>query len=82
MEQILAEMNDNHMFKAKRILEINPEHELFNVLRNLHSAGADAEDFKDYCSLLYDQALLIEGITPEDPVGFANKVAKLMAKGK
>jgi molecular chaperone HtpG len=30
---------------------------------------------------LYDQALLMEGITPEDPVGFANKVAKLMAKG-
>ncbi|MDU4959217.1 MAG: molecular chaperone HtpG [Sporomusaceae bacterium] len=81
MEQILAEMN-NSMFKAKRILEINPDHELFSSLKRLHANGAASEDFKDYCSLLYDQALLIEGITPTDPVSFANKVAKLMARGE
>lgn len=80
MEQVLAEMN-NSMFKAKRILEINPQHELFSVLQQLHQADASAEQFKDYCNLLYDQALLIEGITPPDPVEFANKVARLMAKG-
>lgn len=79
MEQILAEMN-NTMFKAKRILELNPEHELFAVLKGLYETGADSEDFKDYCGLLYDQALLMEGITPEDPIHFANKVAKLMAR--
>ena len=81
MEQILSEMDNNPMFKAKRILEINPDHQLFTVLKDLFAAGADSEGFKDYCSLLYDQALLIEGMTPEDPVAFANKVAKLMAKG-
>ena len=79
MEQTFAAM-DNPMFKAKRILEINPHHELFSRLKEIHEAGKDSQDFKDYCDLLYTQALLIEGILPENPVDFANKVAKLMAK--
>lgn len=79
MEQVFAEM-DNPMFKAQRILEVNPHHELFERLRSVHEAGADSEAFKEYCDLLYTQALLIEGILPEDPIRFANQVAKLMAK--
>ena len=79
MEQTFAEM-DNPLFKAKRILELNPHHDLFGRLQKLHEAGKDSQDFKDYCDLLYTQALLIEGILPENPVDFANKVAKLMAK--
>lgn len=79
MEQTFAEMN-NPMFKAKRILEINPHHALFEKLKELHAAGKDSADFKEYCDLLYTQALLIEGILPENPVEFANKLAKLMAK--
>ena len=79
MEQTFADMK-NPLFKAKRILEINPHHELFQRLQQLHTAGKDSQDFKDYCDLLYTQALLIEGILPENPVDFANKVAKLMAK--
>ena len=79
MEQTFADM-DNPFFKAKRILEINPHHDLFARLQSLHEAGKDSEGFKDYCDLLYTQALLIEGILPDNPVDFANKVAKLMAK--
>ncbi len=79
MEQILAEMNQG-MFKASRILELNPTHELFGTLKNLHETAPDSESFKDYCDLLYGQALLMEGLAPEDPVSFANLVAKLMAK--
>lgn len=79
MEQAFADA-PSPMFKARRILEINPGHELFARLQELHEAGKDNESFKDYCDLLYTQALLIEGILPEDPIGFANKVAKLMAK--
>ncbi len=79
MEQNLSDM-DNPMFKAKRILEINPHHELFAKLNEVHDAGKDSSEFKDYCDMLYTQALLIEGILPDDPVAFANKVAKLMAK--
>jgi molecular chaperone HtpG len=80
MEQILAEMQKT-TFKASRILELNPEHELFSVLKNLFATAPDSESFKDYCELLYGQALLLEGLTPEDPVSFASKVAGLMARG-
>ena len=79
MEHTFAEM-DNPMFKAKRILELNPHHALFSRLQSLHDAESDNQDFKDYCDLLYTQALIIEGLPPENPVDFANKVAKLMAK--
>ena len=79
MEHTFAEM-DNPMFKAKRILELNPHHALFSRLQSLHDVGSDNKDFKDYCDLLYTQALIIEGLPPENPVDFANKVAKLMAK--
>lgn len=79
MEQTFAEM-DNPLFKAKRILEINPHHELFARLQTIHEGGKDSQEFKDYCDMLYTQALLIEGILPENPVEFANKLAKLMAK--
>ena len=77
MEQILSEM-DKSMYKAKRILELNPEHELFSVLKNVHTESPTSENFKDYCELLYGQALLMEGLTPEDPIEFANKIARLM----
>lgn len=79
MEQTFSEMK-NPLFKAQRILEINPHHELFARLQELHKAGKETLEFKDYCDLLYTQALLIEGILPENPVDFANKVAKLMTK--
>lgn len=79
MEQILAEANRT-MFKASRVLELNPHHALFAVLKQLYEADPGSDAFKDYCGMLYDQALLIEGLPPEDPVGFANKVAALMAK--
>ena len=79
MEQAFAAAN-NPMLKARRILEINPQHELFSKLTAVHDQGKDSQSFKDYCNLLYDQALLLEGIMPDDPVAFANKVASLMAK--
>lgn len=79
MEQILSEMN-NTMYKASRILELNPDHDVFTVLKTLHETAPDAESFKDYCDLLYVQAMLIEGLLPEDPISFANKVSNLMAR--
>lgn len=79
MEQVFAETN-NPMFKAKRILEINPKHDLFARLQKIHEAGKDTQQFKDYCNLLYAQALLIEGIMPDDPASIANQIAQLMAK--
>lgn len=79
MEQVFADAN-NPMFKAKRILEINPHHQLFKRLQTVHNQGKTSQEFKDYCDLLFTQALLIEGILPENPSSIANKIAALMAK--
>ena len=79
MEKTFAQMN-NPFFKAMRILEINPNHALFKKLVDVHAGGKDSAEFKDFCNLLYAQALLIEGILPPNPVEFAEKIATLMAK--
>lgn len=79
MEQAFAGA-DNPFMKARRILEINPHHELFNKLKTLHDGETNEDAFKEYSELLYDQALLLEGIMPEDPVVFAQRLSKMMAK--
>lgn len=81
MEQILSEMNRTGI-KASRILELNPNHAVFTALKQVYEQDAQAPAFSDYCQLLYAQALLIEGILPDDPVAFANQIATLMAQGK
>lgn len=82
MEQVLSEMEQAPTFKASRILEINPNHQIFNVLQQIHEVG-ETDKLKEYSNLLYSQAMLVEGFTLEDPVEFANKMAELMvAAGK
>jgi molecular chaperone HtpG len=77
MEQILSEM-DQTMMRAKRILEINPNHGVFDTIKKLYEADPGSPLVKDYSELLYGQASLVEGFTLDDPVEFANKVAELM----
>jgi molecular chaperone HtpG len=77
MEKVLAQMPDaGEKMKAKRILEINPEHPLLQTLRRVHSARP--EKLHDIAWLLYDQACLMEGLPIEDPMGFSKKLAQLM----
>lgn len=79
MEKTFAAMN-NPFFKAMRILELNPNHELFKKLSGLHALGKDSADFKRFCNLLYAQALLIEGIMPENAAEVAADLAEIMSK--
>ncbi len=62
---------------SEKILEINGGHEVFEALRRLHDAG-ETEKLAAYSEILYAQALLIEGLSLEDPVAYANSVCKLM----
>ena len=66
MEQLLAE-NDQMMYKAKRILEINPEHQVFATLQKIYDQDPNSQMLKEFSQLLYGQALLLEGISLEDP---------------
>lgn len=79
MEQAFA-MANAPMFKAQRILELNPKHILFAKLQAAHAAGKDSQEFRDFCGLLFDQALLLDGMIPEDPAALARQIARMMAK--
>lgn len=79
MEKILATMPNNPNLKADRILEINTNHEIFNTLKE--SFEQDKEKFGLYAEVLYNQALLIEGLSISDPVEFTNNICKLISKG-
>ena len=77
MEKVLNSMPTDQKIKAQRVLEINPEHEIFGKLKSL-SEGGDKDKLGKYAKLLYDQALLIEGMSIEDPVEFSNLICELM----
>lgn len=80
MEKVLNAMpqNDSNKVKAEKALEINPNHPIFEKLKDLYAN--DKDKLKDYAKLLYDQALLIEGMSIDNPVEFANLVCELMTK--
>lgn len=77
MEKVLNSMPTDQKVHAQRILEINPEHEIFGKLNAVKEAG-DSDKLGKYARLLYDQALLIEGISIENPVEFSNLICELM----
>jgi len=76
MEKILSTMPNSEGVHADKVLELNQSHPIFGKLKSAEKD--DPERFTLYTELLYDQARLIEGLPLEDPVEFANRVAKLM----
>jgi molecular chaperone HtpG len=77
MEKVLNAMPDNPAdIHAEKILEINTNHPIFEKLKD--SYDNDKERLKKLSSVLYNQAMLIEGLTIEDPVQYANDVYELM----
>ncbi|CAK7067324.1 molecular chaperone HtpG [Tissierella sp.] len=76
MEKILSQMPDNQGIKADKILEINVHHHVFDTLKSAFEN--DKDKLKLYTNLLYNQALLIEGLPIEDPIEFTNNICKLM----
>lgn len=79
MEKVLNSMpqNENNQVKAEKILELNASHPIFAKLKELYAS--DKDKLTDYAKLLYSQALLIEGLSIENPVEFTNLVCGLMA---
>ena len=77
MEKVLNAMPDNPAdIRAEKILEINTGHKVFEKLKDAYDN--DREKLKKLSNVLYNQALLIEGLTIEDPVQYANDVFELM----
>ncbi|MGI6586963.1 MAG: molecular chaperone HtpG [Lutisporaceae bacterium] len=76
MEKVLNSMPNSPDIKADKVLEINTNHEVFKSLKEAYEKDKDKLDL--YTNLLYNQALLIEGLPISDPVEFTNNICKIM----
>ncbi|MNC34083.1 Chaperone protein HtpG [compost metagenome] len=76
MEKILKAMPNGQEVQADKVLEINIHHDVFKSLKA--AAEGDKEKLGLYTNLLYNQALLIEGLQVNDPVQFTNDICKIM----
>lgn len=77
MEKVLNAMPVENKVKADRVLELNADHPLFAKLEALQASG-DTDTLKTYADVLFTQAQLIEGILPEDPAEYSEKVLQLL----
>jgi molecular chaperone HtpG len=80
MEKILKAMNQD-VPEAKRILELNPDHPIMQVMTSMYEKNKEDAKLADYCELLFDQALLTEGSPIKDPLKFTKLVSELMVTG-
>jgi len=78
MEKVLNALPNQEKVSAERVLEINANHPIFQKLCDLYQN--DKDTLKQYASLLYTQALLIEGVKIDNPLEFSNQICELMTK--
>jgi molecular chaperone HtpG len=77
MEKTFAKMpTDGDVVKASKILELNPEHPVFEKLKTLYAT--DKDKLSDYANILYSQALLVEGVPLDDPLAYSDLVFKIL----
>ncbi len=79
MAHLLKEQpgSDEGVPEAKIVMEVNVDHPVFAVLKEAQDSG-DTQKVKDYTTILFDQALLVEGLPIEDPLQFAQRISALM----
>ncbi len=76
MEKVMQQMPDGQGMKAQKVLELNVDHDVFKALQKAYET--DEAKLTLYTELLYNQAMLIEGLPIADPVQFTNDISKLM----
>ena len=76
MQEIMRAVGQAGMNQAKPILEINPNHEIVIKLKTMRKGPA----FENISLLLYEQALLQEGVKLENPSGFVKRLNSVLAK--
>ena len=80
MENVLNSMPTDEKIQAERVLEINAKHGILEALTKAFAFEDDRATVDKYTNLLYNQALLIEGLPVDDPVAFSNAICDLMVK--
>ena len=76
MEKVLSSMPGNQQVKAQRVLEVNMNHAVFETLKSLFAS--DKEKLKKYTNVLYNCALMMEGLPVEDPTAFTTDTCDLI----
>ena len=76
MEKVLNAMPNDQKVKAERVLEINTNHKMFEKIKALYAT--DQEKLKKLAVVLYDTALLIEGMNIDSPTDFAETLCELL----
>jgi len=79
MEQLLRGVNQPTA-RAKKILELNPKHKLFQIMEKLFNKDKDSPELKNCSEVLFNQAALIEGYELENPVEFSKHLGELLIK--
>ena len=78
MEKTLNEQPGNEeKVTAQKVLEINPDHELFEAFSSIQS---EDELVSEYASILYDEAMILEGREISNRVEFVKKINSLFSK--
>ena len=79
MEKVLNSMPIDQQIKAERVFELNPDHDVIKVMREAMVEGdSGKEKVKLYTQLLYDQALLLNGMTVDDPAQFSENINRII----
>lgn len=76
MEKVLNSMPTDNKVKAERVMEINVNHPIFDKLTDMYKT--DKDKLKKFTEVLYNGALLIEGLSVEDPVEFSNNICDII----
>ncbi len=79
MENLLKSMGQP-VPERKRVLEINPTHPIFEAMNKIFKEDRKSNVLSDYTDLLYNQALLLEGLKPKDSAAFAKAISRLMVE--
>ena len=83
MEKTINKMPTDENVKAQRILELNPDHDVMKALQDTFAKG-DGSDGKEltaaYTRLIYDQAVLISGLSVDDPIKLGEDICKIITK--
>ena len=77
MERLLSQLPEGEEIKTDRVLGLNVNHAVFATLKTAFEAG-DTDKVALFTNVLYDQALMIEGLPVDDPVAFAQNICSLM----
>jgi len=75
MQQMLRAMGQKDMPALKPTLEINPDHEIVKKLL----ARSDDSVAEDAAWLLFDQAMLMEGVPLQDPAVFVQRLNRMLS---